>query len=64
MNTTFIHQVIKRHHLTGKRTIVKKFAFDDTVQAMNLERQLNAEHAADWVSFTVETVPARTKAGK
>jgi Arc/MetJ family transcription regulator len=54
-NTTFINQVIKRHALTGKRTVVKKFAFNDTVQAMNLARELNAQHEGTFYTFTVAT---------
>jgi hypothetical protein len=56
---TFQHQVIRTHNFMSKRTIMKKFAFDDYVKAMALAQELNDKDAETSMRYHVETVKAK-----
>jgi hypothetical protein len=57
--TTFSHHLIRYHSQTGKRTIVKKFAFNDLVAATTMMNNLITENEGTCNSFHIITIKTK-----
>jgi pterin-4a-carbinolamine dehydratase len=61
MQKQFQHQVIRIHPIMTKRYIMKKFAFEDFVQAMSFCKQLNEKAEGTALSYIIKTVQIKVK---